>query len=70
MKAFIAVEGASQLKGQHIHAEADKVTVYVLNELNYRYHLGGAVHIEEIQDLVEKSLSRLGHDDVYKSYII
>jgi len=68
-KAFIAVEGQSASPSR-IHTIATQLTEEVVNKLEHRYALGGAVHIEEIQDKVELTLMQHEHHRVARAYVL
>ena len=49
---------------------AREITGCVVSEIRTLWPDGKCVHIEEIQDLVEKNLMKSGHHDVARRYII
>ncbi|MCB9771863.1 MAG: ribonucleoside-diphosphate reductase subunit alpha [Candidatus Omnitrophica bacterium] len=51
-------------------AQAEKICAEVVNEIHRQWPEGKAIHIEEIQDLVEKALMKFNMHDVAKGYIL
>ena len=51
-------------------AHAEKICAEVVNEIHRQWPEGKAIHIEEIQDLVEKALMKFNMHDVAKGYIL
>jgi ribonucleoside-diphosphate reductase alpha chain len=69
-KAFIAVEGQQAANSAHVLAAVDELMRAILSTICSIYPQGGSVHIEAIQDNVEKSLMTHGFLDIAKSYIL
>jgi ribonucleoside-diphosphate reductase alpha chain len=69
-KAFIASEGQSAANAAHVVDAIENLTKEVVYALNKQYPHGGTVHIEDIQDNVEKSLMTSGHHSVARLYIL
>ncbi|KAA9156450.1 ribonucleoside-diphosphate reductase subunit alpha [Amycolatopsis acidicola] len=68
-KAFLAVEGDGAAASSRIHHVVAELTGQV--EASLRRHANGeAVHIEQIQDLVELALMRGGHHKVARAYVL
>jgi len=68
-KAFLAVEGDEAAASSRIHHVVADLAAQV--ETSLRRHAGaGAVHIEQIQDLVELALMRGGHHKVARAYVL
>ena len=70
-KAFIAVEGSSAATSRRIHEKAAELTAEVTNALSRHLSISGVVHIEDIQDQVERLLMRTPNlEAVAKEYIL
>ncbi len=69
-KAFIASEGQQSVNSEHVIDAIDKLTQQIVANLNKAYPHGGSVHIEDIQDNVEKCLMLAGHHAVARLYIL
>ena len=63
LSAAISVSGRDRLV-------AERVTEDVIGRLEYREHPGSYPSVEEVQDIVEKSLIEQGHARTAKAYII
>ncbi len=69
-KAFIASEGQSAANAAHVIDAIENLNNEVVYALHKQYPHGGTVHIEDIQDKVEKSLMTAGHHSVARLYIL
>ncbi|WP_116114839.1 ribonucleoside-diphosphate reductase subunit alpha [Amycolatopsis ruanii] len=67
-KAFLAAEGDGAAASSRIHHVVDELTTQVESSLR-RHATGDAVHLEQIQDLVELALMRGGHHKVARAYV-
>ncbi len=65
-----AIYRAAVSVGGRDKATADKLAVQVVELVNINYETDYKIHIEEIQDLVEKVLIENGHAQVAKEYIL
>ncbi len=68
-KAFLAVEGGSAAASARVHETVRALADSIMHVLTRR-HLGGTVHIEDIQDQVELALMRGGEHKVARAYVI
>ncbi len=68
-RAYIAVEGGQASISSRVHESSEKLTQNITDVLTRR-NGPRAVHIEEIQDLVELSLMRSGEHKVARSYVL
>ena len=59
-KAFLAVEGGNAAASSRIHETVARLTEQVTGTFQRRMPSGGTIHIEDIQDQVELSLTRAG----------
>ena len=57
-KAFLAVEGSSAAASTRIHQRVDELSDQIVYAITRRMPVGGATHIEDIQDHVELVLVR------------
>lgn len=69
LKAFMAQEGEQALHAQHVNNAVDELMLVILESINKQRPSGGAVHIEAIQDEVEKALMKQ-HYHVAKRYVL
>lgn len=69
-KAFLAVEGSGAAASTRIHDAVKALTEQVYSAVTRHLTGGGTVHIEDIQDQVELSLMRDGHQKVARSYVL
>jgi len=69
-KAFLAVEGGNAAASTRIHRLVDEITEQVVGGVTRSMPIGGAVHIEDIQDYVELALMRAGEHKVARSYVL
>ncbi|MEQ8495686.1 MAG: ribonucleoside-diphosphate reductase subunit alpha, partial [Gammaproteobacteria bacterium] len=69
-KAFLAVEGGNAAASTRIHRLVDAITEQVVGGVTRSMPIGGAVHIEDIQDYVELALMRAGEHKVARSYVL
>ncbi|RLA08008.1 MAG: ribonucleoside-diphosphate reductase subunit alpha [Gammaproteobacteria bacterium] len=69
-KAFVATEGDDGSRAQHIHDIVAKLTNQVWDALTRSRIEGAIFHIEDIQDQVELSLMREGHQKVARAYVL
>lgn len=67
-KAFRA--NNSGILTEELLQKAHELSGHVVNEIRNLWPDGKCIHIEEIQDLVEKTLMKSGFHDVARSYII
>ncbi len=69
-KAFWEVEGNSN-PSDHVTLAVSKLTEEVINELYRRIpYKGHVVHIEDIQDQVERALMRSEHHQIARAYVV
>ncbi|OXM66271.1 MULTISPECIES: ribonucleoside-diphosphate reductase subunit alpha [Amycolatopsis] len=68
-KAFLAAEGDGAAASSRIHHVVGELTAQVESSLR-RHATGDAVHLEQIQDLVELALMRGGHHKVARAYVL
>lgn len=68
-KAFLAVEGDSAAASSRIHHVVAELTQQVETSL-LRHASAEALHIEQIQDLVELALMRGGHHKIARAYVL
>lgn len=66
-KALIAYNGQSSDK---LLETSQRISDEVISEIHRQWPAGKTIHIEEIQDLVEKALMKFGLHDVAKRYIL
>src|SRR5690242_7503809 len=69
-KAFLAVEGDSAAASSRIHHVVAELTRQVEDSLLRHASGEKALHIEQIQDLVELALMRGGHHKVARAYVL
>ncbi|HKS49932.1 MAG TPA: ribonucleoside-diphosphate reductase subunit alpha [Amycolatopsis sp.] len=69
-KAFLAVEGDSAAASSRIHHVVAELTHQVSDSLLRHASPEKALHIEQIQDLVELALMRGGHHKVARAYVL
>lgn len=69
-KAFLAVEGSTAGGSRRVHELVKELTEQVVGALTRRADSGRALHIEDIQDQVELSLMRGGHQRVARAYVL
>ncbi|MDR3005786.1 MAG: ribonucleoside-diphosphate reductase subunit alpha, partial [Acidovorax sp.] len=69
-KAFLAVRGAQGAASASVRETVDGLTHTVIRALVRSRPGGGTFHIEDIQDHVELSLMRGGHQDVARAYVL
>ncbi len=69
-KAFLAVEGGSAAASSRVHQIVDELTDQVCRAVTRHLDVGGAVHIESIQDQVELALMRNGEHKVARAYVL
>lgn len=69
-KAFIAVEGNNAAASNRIHEQIADLANVVTAIFTRRMPTGGTIHIEDIQDQVERALMRNGHHKVARSYVL
>ncbi|WP_370679700.1 ribonucleoside-diphosphate reductase subunit alpha [Comamonas sp. GB3 AK4-5] len=69
-KAFLAVRGAQGAASASVRETVDELTHTVIRALVRSRPGGGTFHIEDIQDHVELSLMRGGHQDVARAYVL
>ena len=69
-KAFLAVEGGNAAASTRIHRLVEELAEQVHGGVTRRMPIGGAVHIEDIQDHVELALMRAGEHKVARSYVL
>lgn len=70
-KGFDSITTTNEL-GEEVKAysekDINKVYVEVENEIEKNYLSEGKIKIEQIQDLIEEKLQKMGYEDVYKSF--
>lgn len=69
-KAFLDEEGGQAAVSSRVHELVEKLTDTVCESLSRNLHVGGSVHIEDIQDQVELALMRMGEHRVARSYVL
>ncbi|TNC22990.1 ribonucleoside-diphosphate reductase subunit alpha [Amycolatopsis alkalitolerans] len=69
-KAFLAVEGDGAAVSSRIHHVVAELTAQVRSSLLRHANHESALHIEQIQDLVELALMRGGHHKVARAYVL
>ncbi len=69
-KAFVAVEGSGAAASRRIHESVDSLTQHIVESLARRADGARALHIEDIQDLVELALMRAGEHKVARAYVL
>ena len=69
-KAFLAVEGDSAAASSRIHHVVAELTEQVKPSLLRHASTEAALHIEQIQDLVELALMRAGHHKIARAYVL
>lgn len=67
-KAFVAVNENLDDKSQYTEADVNKVYNQVLEDISNIAIALDKIRIEEIQDLIEKTLKKDKYDDVYKAF--
>lgn len=67
-KAFISVRGEQEVNTDRVRTQIRDVVSSILNHILIEYPV--SIHIEKIQDLVEKYLMRTSHEDIAKAYIL
>jgi ribonucleoside-diphosphate reductase alpha chain len=65
----LAANNKGQLTGALLR-QSQEVAAEVVNEIHRQWPQGKALHIEEIQDLVEKALMKFDMHDIAKNYIL
>ncbi len=69
-KAFLAVEGGNAAASSRVHQIVDELTDQICQAVTRHLDVGGAVHIESIQDQVELALMRNGEHKVARAYVL
>jgi ribonucleoside-diphosphate reductase alpha chain len=69
VKAFRAASSKAELTESEL-GQARKLSEKVVSEIRSLWPQGASVHIEEIQDIVEKTLMTSGYYDVAKRFIV
>ena len=69
-KAFLAVEGENANNSERIQQIAQQLTQAITDRCKKRFPLGGTIHIESIQDLVEIELMRADQHQIARSYVL
>ena len=69
-KAFLEVEGGNAAASSRVHRMVDSLTSQVCRAVTRHLDVGGAVHIESIQDQVELALMRSGEHKVARAYVL
>ena len=69
-KAFLAVEGDTAAGSSRIHEKVALLTKKIADTFLRRFHGGGTMHIEEVQDQVELELMRTAEYKVAKAYVL
>lgn len=69
-KAYIAIHGINSVASVATRSQIEIITKKVLHDLKASKPLGGAIHIEDIQNQVEIALMRGGEYEVARAYII
>ncbi|HET6503731.1 MAG TPA: ribonucleoside-diphosphate reductase subunit alpha [Amycolatopsis sp.] len=69
-KAFLAVEGDGAAASTRIHQVVAELTAQVEAALLRHASAETALHIEQIQDMVELSLMRAGHHKTARAYVL
>jgi ribonucleoside-diphosphate reductase alpha chain len=68
-KAFLAVDGDDAAASSRLHHVVEELTAQVQESIG-RHASAEAVHIEQVQDLVELALMRGGHHKVARAYVL
>jgi ribonucleoside-triphosphate reductase len=69
-KIEVAIWKAVQAVGGSDRARSDSIADRVVEEINSKFGADGSPSVEEIQDLVETTLIKGGHDKTAKAYIL
>lgn len=69
-KAFIAVKGEQSPLSSSLRDVVTYLTETVISALTHRFPDGGSIHIEDIQDQVERALMQSGEHDVARAYVL
>lgn len=69
-KAFIAVKGEQSPLSSSLRDVVTHLTEIVISALTHRFPDGGSIHIEDIQDQVERALMQSGEHDVARAYVL
>src|SRR5438876_10349743 len=69
-KAFLAVNGGQSAASSRVRVLTTHLTDSVVNALMKRTAEGGAIHLEEIQYVVELALLRSGEHEVARAYLL
>lgn len=69
-KAFLAVEGQQASGSTRVRSAVTSITEDICQRLQRRLPSGGSVDIEDIQDLVELGLMRLGFQKIARAYVL
>ncbi|MCG8311588.1 MAG: ribonucleoside-diphosphate reductase subunit alpha [Pseudomonadales bacterium] len=69
-KAFLAVEGQEASGSTRVRSAVTSISEDILQRIQRRLPSGGSVDIEDIQDLVELGMMRLGFQKVARAYVL
>jgi ribonucleoside-diphosphate reductase alpha chain len=69
-KAFLEVESHAAAQSARVREVVAQLTAKVVQELVAKHPTGGSIHIEKIQDAVERVLMASGEYEVARAYII
>ncbi len=68
-KIILAVTKANRVVAQNLQLSSEQIRSLAANVETYCLHMGRAMNVEEIQDLVEDQIMRLGDYEVARRYI-
>ena len=68
-KIILAVTKANRVVAQNLQLSSEQIRSLAANVETYCLHMGRAMNVEEIQDLVEDQIMRLGAYEVARRYI-
>ena len=69
-KAFLAVEGSSSSGSARVREAVAGISNDIEQRIKRRLPVGGSIHIEDIQDLVELGMMRNGFQQVARAYVL
>lgn len=69
-KAFLAVEGNQAAASTRVHELVEEIGDKIVAAVTRHTPVGGAMHIEDVQDQVELALMRTGERKVARAYVL
>jgi hypothetical protein len=69
-KVYISVHGTNYVHSSSLREHVGKLAATVMQTIQQRHPTGGSIHIEEIQDNVERILMSNGEHDIARAYIL